>query len=421
VSAAERPIVVTGVARSGSTLLSVALSAHPEVMVAADPFLPLFRELRRDLIARGADVAAAAAFDPAGPIHDGYFDSAALAHMDAVHRGDLDAPLHPATLERVVAACAERARHHSPDLADRMDRLAPAATWREALCNGLDLIGAVRGAGGRSRLGFKDLWIIDFFPALARALPEARFLVLMRDPRAVIHSLQALGRRDPSQAGHVLSYLRHWRRQVACVEEFQRRSELSGRVHLLRLEDLLEDPAATLRGVCDFLQITLHPAMLDADGYRDHGAGAPWRGNSSFVPATRGLDRARGGHWRGGLGEGLCRTVEFACGAEMEALGYAREHVSDGAALDPRVLATLLEQDAAPCAWRSATGDVVREAGAESVRNALLAWLEPARDNRLIRSCFLFERAYLALRRGAGARGGSGRSGRATAIPAVPS
>ncbi len=40
-------------------------------------------------------------------------------------------------------------------------------------------------------------------PALARLFPEARFIVIHRDPRAVVASLLAMGRKDPTQKAHL--------------------------------------------------------------------------------------------------------------------------------------------------------------------------------------------------------------------------
>jgi len=68
-----------------------------------------------------------------------------------------------------------------------------------------DVVKQIRKATRRKWVGMKEVWIIEFLTPLARAYPEARFIVIMRDPRAVIASMQALARSDPSQLAHTIA------------------------------------------------------------------------------------------------------------------------------------------------------------------------------------------------------------------------
>ena len=45
-----RPIFVLGLARSGTNLLARILDRHPQVCVALDPLMPVFRALRNAVI-----------------------------------------------------------------------------------------------------------------------------------------------------------------------------------------------------------------------------------------------------------------------------------------------------------------------------------------------------------------------------------
>ena len=73
---------------------------------------------------------------------------------------------------------------------------------------------------------------------LARAFPDARIIVIERDPRAILASLAAMAERDVTQAAHVVSYLRHWRKNVVLARRFERDPALEGRLLRLAYEEL---------------------------------------------------------------------------------------------------------------------------------------------------------------------------------------
>src|SRR5262245_33605179 len=90
---APRLLFVTGPARSGSTLLAMMLSAHPEALVASDPCLPLFRSLRNDLVHHSGVPDLIRSFDDTSALRDFYFSDEQLAELDAILRGSLDIPV----------------------------------------------------------------------------------------------------------------------------------------------------------------------------------------------------------------------------------------------------------------------------------------------------------------------------------------
>ena len=199
------PLIVTGPARSGTTLVARALSAHPRVEVAVDPLLPLVRATRDGL------AAAAGIRLPAGtPFLDGYGSERDRAVLAAVWEGDLGT----ATEAPPGAALAARAAHEAPDLAAALAALA-GSTARDLWESALTTIARVRAAPAGSWVGTKEVWAAPLIPAMARAWPDARFVLVRRDPRAVAASNLAVG--APAQAGPPLSAARAWRAQEAIV------------------------------------------------------------------------------------------------------------------------------------------------------------------------------------------------------------
>jgi hypothetical protein len=84
-------------------------------------------------------------------------------------------------------------------------------------------------------------------------MPHARILYVVRDGRDVAHSILR-------RYGDLDSGARRWMRDNRAG---LRQSEGEDRVHLLRYEDLVADPAATLAAACAFIGEAYEPAMLD--------------------------------------------------------------------------------------------------------------------------------------------------------------
>ncbi len=382
-----RPLFLTGVARSGSNLLGRMLDAHPDLTVAVDPFLALFRRFRNDVLGLPPEAS--------DPFRDGYFSDAAIAELDALLSSDLDRPFSPPDRGAFLETCRARTRIECPDLAPHVEELA-AGTYRESFARGLGLIARVRGAA--RWVGFKEVWIVDFLPALARAFPMAQFILLHRDPRAVLASLSALGRRDPTQMAHPLSYLRHWRKTAAAGFRFAHDPLFAGRLRILRYEDLVRAPEPTARELCEFLETPFDPAMTDIGRYRDPATGERWAGNSSVQPVLTGFQADRTDHWRNALDIVSVRMVEYVCGPEMRLAGYPAASAGPPASLDG-IRSLRAAQNVGRYSWRTDTGDPDWEFARERDRYMLLG--EETTPGAAVRRAFLFEDVFLRLRRDA--------------------
>ena len=62
-------------------------------------------------------------------------------------------------------------------------------------------------------IGWMDSWIEEFFPILAKQYPKAKFVLIIRDPRAAIASYKNYFKKQEkiNYAPMTLSYLRCWK------------------------------------------------------------------------------------------------------------------------------------------------------------------------------------------------------------------
>ncbi|MDV2079726.1 sulfotransferase family protein [Marinobacter xestospongiae] len=111
---------------------------------------------------------------------------------------------------------------------------------------------------GKRIWGLKDPELTAYLEPLKQFLPEARFIIITRDPRAVVNSYieNKWGLGTNAYTGAL-----RWRDEVASQLAFE--AELGDRVLRLRYEDLVMDQQNCLHRVCDFLGIDFDDAMLN--------------------------------------------------------------------------------------------------------------------------------------------------------------
>jgi hypothetical protein len=214
----------------------------------------------------------------------------------------------------------ERLRAHEP--------LAPAAAVRS-------FFSAYAARFGKRRWGDKTPTYGRRMPMIAAAVPEACFVHVIRDPRAVADSwrrFRADRGDDPLTAAHWAAV---W---AATVVGTRVRATRVGRYMEVRFEDLVEAPDATLRRVADFASLPFAAEMLDYHlraevRLSELAAGLPL---ARAQPARTAQDRI-GPHWllveppradridswRETLGEPEQREVAAVAGDLLAELGYS--------------------------------------------------------------------------------------------------
>lgn len=387
------PLFITGIARAGTNLLARMLSAHPAVEVAIDPYMPLLRSFRNAVIWRHFDESTAARYSTA-PFQDYYFTNERLQIMDAIQASDLDIAFADGERAALLQAVCARAELESPDLEPLLGRLS-GTTYRELFDSALAIIVEARSASGCKWVGMKEVWTVEFCAVLARAYSQAKFIVIMRDPRAVVASMHKLAEKDVTQRAHTLSYARHWRKYAAFCTFYASQPSLRERFYVVQYENLVSDPARGARALCEFLGLHVVPEMEQSDGFWDPATRTVWRGNSSYAERIEGIDAALAERWKMTLDPAALALIELACGPEMRLFGYAPS--TSVSVADPQALDFLVRDSKMPASWRSDLGDVQQDYGFELFRLAALH-AQSLTDEKTIRRCFLFSSVLDAVR-----------------------
>lgn len=166
---------------------------------------------------------------------------------------------------------------------------------------------------------------------IMRALPRARLLFLLRDGRDVVDSDLAaylpgawisqefpglVGIGDDDRLAFVVNSAHKWLWRTEAVQEAMARHP--GPAHLVRYEDLREEPLEAMQRIFDWLGIEATDADIQSWVERNSFERIPNRGPAEFARL------AQPGAWRVNLRPDEQAAVEEVLGPKLRELGYER-------------------------------------------------------------------------------------------------
>jgi hypothetical protein len=290
---------VVGLTRSGTTLLRMMLDAHPELTIPPEThFVP-------DLIKAAKD--------------GGSVDDMVAAMTE--NRTWQDFGIEASEMRRAFEAVPIGAELERPGAAVRAFFDAYAARQ------------------GKPRWGDKTPAYMLSVTRIGRALPEVKFIHLIRDGRdvALSQSARAINEQPPrdEQAARWVKRITKSREQAA---------KLGGDRYIeARYEDLVRDPEPTLRRICGFIELDFDPAMLTyyeraADRLQEmagalrkdgtHAEQAEGYRIDNHKPTTKPPDPAKLDKWRREMSPEDLKAYEGVAGDMLTELGYELSGVS---------------------------------------------------------------------------------------------
>ena len=368
-----RELLVHGMFRSGTTLLSRMLGAGGRNLIVTDPFVYFFRAYRNYHLESLAEKR----WKPEDPTCD-HFRPRHPEANHAILNGDLSEFCSDAILARMVSDIREWKHEQHPRLCAALDQLTPG-TFAEVYQQLITLCVQLYGDARVESVGAKLSWCEEYLPALARAFPKMSFVLIVRDLRSIVASQNS---QTSAGAGKrpLLFYARHWRKSVAYARYFsQMHPTLRNRTYLLRYEDLVRAPMEQLELLCATTGLDLDPAMVETACFRSESETGTWVPNTSFEP-NNGIYQSSIDRWKEILSDDQRRTIEALAGPELYWMGYSLppggvDNISKIAALEgePRVqeLADWI-RDLDCCDYLRDPDKEKKEHEAEATRRAIL-------------------------------------------------
>jgi hypothetical protein len=285
---------VIGMTRSGTTLMRLMLDAHPDLTIPPEThFIP----------------------DVIKAFNNGQDSPAEIAGVITGHRRWADFELPAEDLER------------------ELHKLRPLTHPEMAIRTFYRLYAKRQG---KSRWGDKTPGYATKMRRINRTLPEAKFIHMIRDGRDVALSLQD---RDAGLSTEQVA--RRWRHRINRT----RRAARHVPDYLeIRYEDLVGDPEATLRRICEHIEIDYSPRMLDyheraSDRLRELAKPLAAEGEKRGLSAQSRLEAHamtsqpprtdRSGRWRSEMPAADLAVFEEHAGEVLADLGYERVPASE--------------------------------------------------------------------------------------------
>jgi hypothetical protein len=272
----DRPIIILGCPRSGTTLLQVMLHSHPRVAIPPETrfLLPAYRErLRFGDLCKEANRRAL-----------GDFIVRTKGHRFADLRLDRDA-----TVREIVEG--------KPTLGSAVGIVLRAYAQRF----------------GRPRWGDKRPAYYNYIDVVMRLFPDAKIVHVVRDPRDCVASLK----RMPWWRTDSYHSVAAWAQSIDNTDRAMR--AWPGTVTRVHYERLVADPEPELKRLCAELGEDYDPAMGEPERLADVAVPGRkhWHSNTRVGPTTK-----RVGRWKDDLEPWEASLCESVLRERMARFGY---------------------------------------------------------------------------------------------------
>jgi hypothetical protein len=271
------PIFIVGCPRSGTTLLQQMLDAHPDIAIAPETHFVRNFYLKQNSY------------------------------------GDLSQEINYYRLVDDIIALPEFSEmrlnaEHFREAAEKIEK-SYAAIFRLIL----QQFASIKNA---RIIGEKTPNHLLYMPILEKFFPDARFIHIIRDPRAVVNSW----RNVPWSNGNVGNDAEVWRRYMKTA-----RLSLPSKspILTLRYEQLILNPEMSLASVCDFLGLPFDRSMLSYHSILSQTVNTerePWKTQATQSISQKSLDL-----WQKKLSPSMVAEIEAVVWSEMKLLKYPRQ------------------------------------------------------------------------------------------------
>ena len=383
----SRPIFSFGTSRGGTTFFARLLSVNKEIKIASDPLLPLFRAFRNEILKQKID----SNFDCKQALDDYYFSDEKIKIMKVIQAASLSLPFPQDKLKELRSQLAERMDLAAKELVGITKEIS-GKTFLKIFKNSLLAMEKVYKAKNIAWCGSHDNWVIEFLPVLAKSFPEAKFISIIRDPRAAIASALKNRETDPELVPLMYSFAHHWRKHAAFTWKFTHDNKLKDRIFAIRYEDLVLEPVKMVKRICKFLSVDYDSAMLIPDNFRPL-TGGKWETYSNFKVPKKKIYANAIDLWKKYLAKGTIEFIEFVCDPEMRLFKYNSQEYQGGFP-SAEIMKFFIKDDKLAKGWRGVHESWDREQAYELFRKQALTKTGNFLDKSVVEKYFLFPEVF---------------------------
>ena len=378
-------LYTAGTARGGTNYRTLILNNHSKITMSIDPLIPLFHFYRKSLLHHnGREELLTNNFT--NVIDDYFFDHARIEVMKAIQESNPDVPFEMTEWDNLKVKIKARMSLASANLIPYLDEI-PAPTFKEVFNNVFNILERISKKNNLEWVGFNDNWTVEFFPLIAQLFPEAKFIIHLRDPRAVVCSSE-FAEPDPSKRPTIVSFARHLRKYYAFVEYYKTIPSLEDRFLVTYYEPFIDFPEQEIKRVLNFLDLDYEPHMINIDLFRK-ATGEEWPSSSEVYKTSTTI-------WETQMPKEMAELVEFICSPDMEIHGYKPLYYEEKKGLSDNAYKYALDNFNNCLGWRTDFQEFSKTLGCEFNRKRLLKMDNLATPQ--IEENFLFNAYYNKLK-----------------------
>lgn len=297
-------LFITGMLRSGTSLIQTILSNHRQLFIAYQPFYQLYVDIKQ-LFFKEHDLKMLL------PLGDGMDSSE--SEDDLFQNWLMNRHFDTSEVSKLTTRSTLGKGASAPELSGKL--LAKPGSFIDIHKHLHALLADHYRSNAPLFIGAKEVLCEEYVPAFVRA--SQRCILIGRDPRAVIASAshgrykEETGDRYP-----LLMLIRLWRKSVA----YWIALSTNPFVYTVRYEDLTSNSVDSLRKITEWLEVEPFHDGIIGQPLLNH-AGEIWRGNSSFGDKS-GIEQSSREIWRTLLTGEEIRFIEACTKPELALLGY---------------------------------------------------------------------------------------------------
>ena len=390
-------IFLTGTARGGTNLVAHMLSAHTNIHVTSEYMMEILR-LQRNLILNKFDKKKYSFnFTSKLPFLDYYYSDESIKALDLIINSSGNLRLPKNIWRKHLNIIKKRLFFENKDLIKHINKVYNP-NFAKLINNCFEVVKTTRNLKGKKITGVLESWIIEMFLPLAKLFKNSKFIVIIRDPRAVLGAHLNIPKKYKSRLANSLSFIKCWRKMIALTIYYKSLKIFKNRLFVFTHEDLIEDPKKICKKLCKFLNVKFENKMLDTHKYIDYQSGKIWKGGSTFEKEAFGFLKRRTTRWKKKLSYSQIKAIEFIAHHEMKLLNY-KSYKKDSFFELKNGLSTLINDDKKKRRWSTVTKKAEFNYGVEFFRNYLFDINSVGKDKNLLRRLFLYKEVYNQIRK----------------------
>jgi hypothetical protein len=296
-------IFLTGIYRSGTTLLDKILNSHPQVSVCSQPFSPLYFNLKK-IFLKEKGIEREYPFSP--DFMEPAYSEEFLPFLDAhkITSAELN------VLFEDIKNYTGQGTHG----VDKFRTRVKEGKFQEVFDSLIKLLN--QHSIGTQYAGVKEILCEEFIPYFTSQ--RIKSMIILRDPRDIICSLNfGKGKEYTGDLRPLLYSLRLWRKSVAyAIRHRNDKNFLS-----IRYEDLVLHPETTFKRITSFLKIPSFQSKEYTGPLKDQNDKL-WEGNSSYGMYDH-ISADSIGKYKDLLDDASVQYIENVCYPEMKYFDYA--------------------------------------------------------------------------------------------------